>query len=91
MNVIGGGVVGIEFASFFNALGTKVRVMEMADEILPGIDREISKMLREELTQKGIEFHLQAKVTEVRDGEVIFENRGLSKAPAEQVLVSTGR
>jgi len=91
LNVIGGGVVGIEFASFFNALGTKVRVMEMADEILPGIDREISKMLREELTQKGIEFHLQAKVTEVRDGEVIFENRGLSKAPAEQVLVSTGR
>lgn len=91
LNVIGGGVVGIEFASFFNALGTKVRVIEMLDEILPGIDREISKMLREELTQKGIEFHLQAKVIEVHEGEVIFEGNGISKVKADQVLVSTGR
>lgn len=92
LNVIGGGVVGIEFASFFNALGTKVRVIEMLDEILPGIDKEISQMLREELTRKGIEFHLQAKVTDVNNGTVIFESNGISKVmKADQVLVSTGR
>jgi len=60
--IIGGGVIGIEFASFFNTLGSKVIVVEMLDEILPGMDKTLSGFLRNELTKKGIEFHTGTKV-----------------------------
>jgi len=63
--VIGGGVIGIEFASFFNTLGCKVVVVEMLDEILPGMDTALSGLLRTELSKKGIEFHTGAKVVSV--------------------------
>ena len=52
--IIGGGVIGMEFASFFNSLGTEVTVVEMLPEILGGLDGEISAMLREIYAKKGI-------------------------------------
>ena len=90
--IVGGGVIGIEFATFFNTLGTKVIVVEMADEILGGMDKEISALLRAELTKQGIEFHLNTKLTAVRNNEVEIENNdGKQTLFAAQILLSAGR
>lgn len=61
--VVGGGVIGMEFASFFNSLGVEVTVIEMMDEILGGMDKELSAMLRAEYAKRGIKFLLSTKVT----------------------------
>lgn len=63
--IIGGGVIGMEFASFFNSLGVQVTVIEMLDEILGGMDKELSAMLRAEYTKRGIKFMLNTKVVSV--------------------------
>lgn len=61
--IIGGGVIGMEFASFFNSLGVQVTVIEMLDEILGGgMDRELAGMLRAEYAKRGIKFMLNTKV-----------------------------
>jgi len=90
--VIGGGVIGIEFASFFNTLGSKVIVVEMLDEILPGMDKALSGFLRNELTKKGIEFHTSAKVVAVEHDKVEIETNG-ERQPIEasKILLSVGR
>ncbi len=90
--IIGGGVIGLEFASFFNSLGTKVTIVEMLDEILTGMDREMSEMLRQMYAKKGIVFNLSAKATEVKGNEVIFEKNGKKESVSgEKILVSVGR
>ena len=90
--IIGGGVIGLEFASFFNSLGTKVTIIEMLDEILTGMDREMSEMLRQIYTKKGITFNISAKVTEVKGNEVFFEKNGKKESiTGEKILVSVGR
>ena len=90
--VIGGGVIGMEFASFFNSLGTKVTIVEMLDEILTGMDREMSKMLREMYAKKGITFNLASKVIEVKGNEVIFIKDGKTESvTGDKILVSVGR
>ena len=90
--IIGGGVIGMEFASFYNSLGTKVTIIEMLPEILGGIDFELSAMLREIYTKKGIEFHLQAKVVKVEGNSVFFEKEGQTvTVDGEKILVSVGR
>lgn len=90
--IIGGGVIGVEFASFFNSLGVKVSVVEMLPEILGNMDKEISAMLRAEYAKKGVDFYMQAKVMEVTGESVIIEKDGeISTIAAEKILVSTGR
>jgi dihydrolipoamide dehydrogenase len=90
--IIGGGVIGTEFADFFNAMGTKVTVIEMLPEILTGVDEEIAAFIRKEFTRRGIDYHLSAKVTELKGKEVIFEKDGVSQSVVgEQVLLSVGR
>ena len=91
--IIGGGVIGMEFASFFNSLGTKVTVIEMLPEILGGLDGEISRMLRGIYAKKGINFFLSCKVTEIRGNEVLFvDSEGTTASVAsDKILVSTGR
>ena len=90
--IIGGGVIGIEFASFFTSMGVKVKVIEMMPEILGAMDKEASAMLRSEYAKKGVEFHLNTKVTEVNPKEVIVEKDGKTNAiPADKILVSVGR
>ena len=74
--IIGGGVIGIEFASFFTSMGVKVKVIEMMPEILGAMDKEASAMLRSEYAKKGVEFHLNTKVTEVNPKEVSGEKDG---------------
>jgi dihydrolipoamide dehydrogenase len=90
--VIGGGVIGMEFASFFNSLGTKVTVVEMLPEILGGLDLEISAMLRNHYAKKGIAFNLNAKVVRVEGNQVIFEQDGKTQTiESDKILVSVGR
>lgn len=90
--IIGGGVIGVEFASFFNSLGVRVNVIEMLPEILGAMDKELSAMLRAEYTKKGISFYLNTKVVEIKDNEVIIEKDGeQSSIEAAQILLSTGR
>ncbi|MDR2843874.1 MAG: dihydrolipoyl dehydrogenase [Candidatus Symbiothrix sp.] len=90
--IIGGGVIGIEFASFFNTLGTKVIVVEMMDEILGGMDKELSELLRNDLTKKGIEFHLSTKVISVNNHQVEIEKDGERQLlNTAQILLSVGR
>jgi dihydrolipoamide dehydrogenase len=90
--IIGGGVIGMEFASFFNSLGTKVTVVEMLPEILGGLDVEISAMLRDIYTKKGIQFNLSAKVVKVEANKVFFEKDGKTEcAEGGKILVSVGR
>lgn len=90
--VIGGGVIGMEFASFFNSLGTKVTVIEMLPEILGNNDFEISAMLRKTYARKGIEFNLNAKVVQIDGNKVVYEKDGESHSvEGEKILVSVGR
>lgn len=91
--IIGGGVIGMEFASFYNSLGTEVTVVEMLPEILGGLDSEISAMLRDIYTKKGIKFQLVCKVTEVKGNEVIYLNPegATTSVSGEKILVSVGR
>ncbi len=63
--IIGGGVIGMEFASFFLSLGVKVTVIEMLDEILAGMDKELSALLRAEYAKRGVKFMLGTKVVSV--------------------------
>jgi len=64
----------------------------MLDEILTGMDREMSEMLRKEYTKKGITFNISAKVTEVKGNEVFFEKGGkTTSVTGEKILVSVGR
>lgn len=91
--IIGGGVIGMEFASFFNALGTRVTVIEMMPKILGPMDAEISDMLLKSYAKKGIEFKLGCKVTAVDGGRVLYlspEGEECS-AEGEKILVSVGR
>ena len=91
--IIGGGVIGMEFASFFNSLGTKVAIVEMLPEILGGMDAEQAAMLRGVYAKKGVEFHLGCKVSEIKGGEVCFvnpEGQAMSVV-GDKILLSTGR
>lgn len=92
ITVIGGGVIGMEFAGLFATLGSKVTVIEMAPEILPGIDTEISAMLREEMKKMGVEFHLSSKVLHIATGCVTYADAdGEHQIEAERTLVCVGR
>jgi dihydrolipoamide dehydrogenase len=99
--VIGGGAIGMEFASFFNSLGVEVTVIEMLDEILGGMDKELSAMLRAEYTKRGIKFMLDTKVVSLSGNvleagqaqvQVNYENAGgAGSVVAERLLMSVGR
>lgn len=90
--IIGGGVIGIEFASFFSQMGTVVTVVEMLDEILGGMDKELSAQLRSEYEKKGIQFHLNTKVISVNGSTVEIEKDGQkSVLNTEKILLSVGR
>lgn len=90
--IIGGGVIGMEFASFFNSLGTEVHVVEMTGKILGPMDRELSEMLQAEYAKRGVKFYLESKVISVDNGTVSVEKDGeIFALPAEKILLSAGR
>lgn len=94
--VIGGGVIGLEMASYFNSVGCKVSVIEMFDKIAGPTDAEISKNLQNNYAKRGVNFILGAKVVKVVDnggkGVVEYEKDGkVEGVNADLILVSTGR
>ena len=91
--VIGGGVIGMEFAAFFSTLGTKVTVIEMLPKILGPLDDEISSMLQKIYAKRGIEFCLRCKVTGIEGNSVVYEDPDgkVCRAQGDKILVSVGR
>ena len=90
--IIGGGVIGLEMASYFNSAGSKVTIIEMLDHIAGNTDREISDILMKNYQKKGIEFKLNSKVVEIGDSYVTYEFNGEKiKVEADKVLMSIGR
>ncbi len=90
--VIGGGVIGIEFASFFSSLGVKVDIIEMLDEIIPFMDRGQAKRFRAALRGK-VDFNLGCKVTAIDGHDVKYtDQKGEEQSiHADVVLMSVGR
>lgn len=90
--VIGGGVIGIEFASFFSSFGIKVRVIEMLDEIVPFMDRGQAKRFRA-ATKKRIDYRLGCRVTAIDEKEVRFLDKSGKEdsVEADAVLMAVGR
>lgn len=92
MIIIGGGVIGIEFANILNAFGVNVTVIEYCKEILPPFDKEIAKRLRTQLTRRGIKFITSAQVTEITSDGVVYESKGKTlQVDGANVLMAVGR
>lgn len=92
MVIIGGGIIGFEFAYLFANLGTQVTIVEYMDRILPMVDKDISNMARENLADLGVKFFTSSKVIAIEKNEVTFEeNGGTQKLQSELILVSVGR
>lgn len=89
--IIGGGVIGVEFASLFSSLGSKVTVIEMMNEIVPVMDRQMAMMLRNALKQ--VTFTLGAKVTSIEGQRVLYEGASGEKGvvEADLILMAVGR
>lgn len=93
--IIGAGAIGIEFAYFYNVLGTKVTIIEMMDNILPIEDIEVSQLLEKNFKKRGMEIYTSAKVekAEVKEGKVFvtIEKNGEKKTlSANKVLSAIG-
>ncbi len=94
--IVGAGAIGVEFAYFYNAIGTRVTLLEAMPNILPIEDREISTLLRKSLNDQGIAIHTGAQVQEVRTGqgevEVRFNSEGGHSmvVRAEKMLSAVG-
>lgn len=97
MLIIGGGIIGCEMATVYNALGCEVTVVEMLDQIMPGADRDIVTPCQKIMASRGIEFLLKTKVAGVeakKDGlHVTLEGEHATDKPAkyDQILVAVGR
>ena len=88
--IIGGGVIGCEFAAFFSNVGVKVTVVEMLPEILPEIDTEIAAMLRKSM--KGVNFYLDSRVEAFGSNSVTYTKDGEAHSLfCDTVLMSIGR
>lgn len=93
VTIIGGGVIGIEFAAIMNAFGCQVTVIEYCKEILPPMDRDIAKRLRSMLSRRGIKIVTSAAVTSIEnDGTVTYECKGKAETcRSELVVMAVGR
>jgi dihydrolipoamide dehydrogenase len=90
--VVGGGVIGLEMASLFRSLGSRVTVVELLGKIAGPADAEVSAQLQKDLEKRGVVFRLEARVTAFETGAVRFERAGVAaRAEADRVLVSIGR
>lgn len=90
--VIGGGVIGCEFASLLVDLGSEVHVFELMDQILPGSDPDVAKVLNRQLSRRGVKFHTGIGVNppEITDSAVVIPY-GDESVEVDVVLVAVGR
>ena len=97
--VIGGGVIGLEFASIFRSFGCEVTVLEYCKDILPRFDTDLAKRLKQSLVKRGINIETQAQVTSIISNECeksLYQINYLKKGKeesvcAEKVLMAVGR
>ena len=90
--VLGGGVIGLEMASYFNSIGTEVTVVEMLDRIGGPTDLDMSKMVQDIYAKRGVKFMLGTKATAVKGTTLEVENaQGKSTLKADKILVAIGR
>ncbi len=90
--IVGAGVIGMEFASIFNSLGSEVTVVEFLKECLPALDSDVAKRLRQTLSKRGVNFLMQSGVKEITDTGVIYDRKGKAgEVEADVVLIATGR
>jgi dihydrolipoamide dehydrogenase len=95
MLIIGGGPIGLEFGYFYNAIGTKVTVIELLDRILPGEDEEVSASLQQSLTKRGLTILTGSRTGKVEKSEKgvkaeLETPRGKSTLEADVMLVAIG-
>ncbi|GAC1464452.1 MAG: dihydrolipoyl dehydrogenase [Isosphaeraceae bacterium] len=95
MLIVGGGPIGLEFGYFYNAIGTKVTLVELMERILPGEDEEISEALRKSLAGRGIEIYTSARTGKIEKtsqglNAIIETSEGSKSVEAEVLLVSIG-
>ncbi|PLR75694.1 dihydrolipoyl dehydrogenase [Bacillus sp. V3-13] len=94
--IIGGGVIGCEFASIYSRMGTKVTIIEIAEQLLPGEDQDISSVLHKELESQGAAIYTSTAVKDINieKKKVVAENdndEGIHEFQPDCVLVSIGR
>lgn len=90
--VIGGGVVGLELASYFNSAGAQVFVIEMLPQIGGNLDHDLATILQQNLQRKGVNFILNARVVEIKDGAAVYEQNGeIAELACDKILMSVGR
>ncbi|HEY9253196.1 MAG TPA: dihydrolipoyl dehydrogenase [Stenotrophomonas sp.] len=99
--VVGGGIIGLEMATVFSALGSQVTVVEFMDQLMPGADKDLVKPLADRMKKQGIEVHLKTKAAGVKADKsgitVSFEaaaegeKPGLESGTFDRVLVAVGR
>ena len=99
--VVGGGIIGLEMATVYRALGSEVTVVEFMDQLMPGADKDLVKPLADRLKKQGVQVHLQTKATTVKADKqgisVGFESANEGQKPAlesgtwDRVLVAVGR
>lgn len=90
--VIGGGVIGLEFASIFRSFGSEVTVLEYCPNILPRFDSDLAKRLKQSLSKRGINIEVQAQVTRIDNSTVTyFKKEKEYSVQADKVLMAVGR
>jgi dihydrolipoamide dehydrogenase len=89
--IVGGGVIGCEFASFLVDVGTEVHVFEVMDQIIPGSDPDAAKQLQRQLQKRGVKFHIGVGVDAPKVGETVVVPFGEESVEVDVVLVSVGR
>ena len=90
--VIGGGVIGLEFASIFRSFGSEVTVLEYCPNILPRFDVDLAKRLKQSLTKRGISIEVQAQVTRIDGNTVTYIKKEKEfTVQADKALMAVGR
>lgn len=96
MVIIGGGYIGVEFATLFNTLGSRVTIVEILENILPGLEGELVRNLRRVLERDGVKILTQSSVEEIQYGEnglrlTVKTPQGIQEIIAEKLLMAVGR
>ncbi|MGC8955599.1 MAG: dihydrolipoyl dehydrogenase [Fervidobacterium sp.] len=95
--IIGGGVIGVEFATFFSSLGVRVKIVELADHILPNEDEDVVEEIKKAFVRKGVQIQEKSKVTNVEkidnNFKVTIVDREGNESVEEfnKVLLAVGR
>jgi len=96
LTIVGGGIIGMEFAGIFSALGTEVTVIEAMDQILSGMDSELTKRFSAGIKKQGITVHKATKASEIKalDGQyelICHNSKGVFSVTSEKILMAVGR